>query len=116
MKENQRASRAYRLYTDGSAIDGGVGTAAILYQNSQRVDTLRYHLGPATEHTVYEAEIVGMLLGASLLNARTPHTASSVGVDNQAVIRATQSRVPNPGGYLLDALDTELRHNHPYPG
>jgi hypothetical protein len=38
-----------------------------------------------------------------------------MGLDNQAVIKATQTRTPKPGGYLLDALDSELSAAYPSP-
>lgn len=55
---------AYRVYTDGSDVDGGVGASAILYgPGCQRPRKLHLHLGPSSRHTVYEAEIVATILG-----------------------------------------------------
>lgn len=48
----------YRVYTDGSDIDDGVGASAVFYRpGTGEPRVLRYHLGSASRHTVYEAEM-----------------------------------------------------------
>ncbi|VDB89214.1 unnamed protein product [Peniophora sp. CBMAI 1063] len=98
-----------RVYTDGSGYEGHAGAAAVLVRTDgvhteRRV--LRYRLGPLTEHTVYEAETVGIILGAHLLlteDAATASRPSSISLDNQAVIRATKHlHKAKPGHSLLD--------------
>lgn len=105
-----------RVYTDGSDVDGGVGAAAVLYRRDRRVKTLKYHLGPSTAHTVYEAEIVGMILGAQLLIAEFTHIhRASIALDNQAAVHASKSRKPGAGHYLMDhfhRLKRELKKTH----
>ena len=67
--------------------------------------TLHYHLGAATEHSIYEAEIVGSILGTELLH--TEHTLMakpSVVLDNKSSIEATQQLRPHPSYYLTDYL------------
>ncbi|OSC96537.1 hypothetical protein PYCCODRAFT_1379002, partial [Trametes coccinea BRFM310] len=60
--------RAYRVYTDGSDFKGGVGAAALLYVPGRaQPKVLQLHLGPSSQHTVYEAELVVILLGMELL-------------------------------------------------
>jgi hypothetical protein len=39
---------------DGSAIEGGVGGAAVLMEGERRVRESRFYLGKVEEHTVYE--------------------------------------------------------------
>lgn len=56
-----------RIYSDGSGFEGGIGAAAVLYRGNNEPKTLKYHLGPATEHTVYKGEGVGAMLGMELL-------------------------------------------------
>ncbi|RPD54989.1 hypothetical protein L227DRAFT_510637, partial [Lentinus tigrinus ALCF2SS1-6] len=57
-----------RVYSDGSELEGGVGAAAVLFNERSRDWTsLRLHLGSADEHTVYEAETVGAILGTELI-------------------------------------------------
>ena len=105
-----------RVYTDGSDVDGGVGAAAVLYRRDKREKILKYHLGPSTEHTVYEAEIVGMILGTQLLlNEDTHIRQASIALDNQAAVRASRSRRPGAGHYLMDEfhrLKTKLKKKH----
>jgi hypothetical protein len=56
-----------RIYADGSGHEGGVGAAAILYINGTKRDSLQYYLGTDKQHTVYEAEVVGLILAATML-------------------------------------------------
>ncbi|KAJ3554396.1 hypothetical protein NM688_g3131 [Phlebia brevispora] len=108
-----------RVYTDGSDYRGGVGAAAVLFRDGRAGHkTLRYHLGTSTRHTVYEAELVGIILGMELIRreTRAVHRAS-IALDNQAVIQASQSDKSTPGHYLLDwfhktRCDTR-RNKHP---
>jgi hypothetical protein len=56
-----------RIYSDGSLRDGGIGAAASLYVGNTIRKTLRYCLGTDKEHMVYEAEMVGVIMGFHLL-------------------------------------------------
>lgn len=96
------------VYTDGSAYGGGVGAAAVLYRNGHRTSTLRYHLGPESNHTVYEAEIVGIALGAHLLRRMTWHTEATIYCDNQAAIRATSHSKAKSAHHHLDKIHEEI--------
>ena len=58
----------YKVYCDGSLLEGGVGAAAILYKNDRILKVRRAYLGKDNEHMVYEAELVGILLVLSLLH------------------------------------------------
>ena len=67
-KEGPKAADAQALehikvYTNGSVHDGRVGVAAIMTKNGKTIDKLHFHLGKMEGHTVFEAELVGMLLG-----------------------------------------------------
>ena len=55
------------MYSDGSGIDGQVGEAAVLFRRNREPKVLRFHLGTATDHTVYEAELIGLMLALHLL-------------------------------------------------
>ena len=105
------ARNAYRVYTDGSDIDGGVGAAAILYApRSSTPKILRLHLGPSTRHTVYEAEVVATIMGLELLRAESAcRSDASIARDNMAAIQASTSRAPGPGRYLTDIFHSILR-------
>ena len=112
-KDDQRWARhgAFRVYTDGSDIDGGVGAAALLYApGRRRPRILRYYLGPSTRHTVYEAEIVATILGVELLRAeRHAIRRASIALDNTAAIRASTLRTSAPGRYLTDIFHTHVK-------
>ncbi|KAJ3473536.1 hypothetical protein NLI96_g12952 [Meripilus lineatus] len=110
LEEAKRRRHAYkvRVYSDGSGIDGQIGAAAALYINGRIKGKLFYHLGKATDHTVYEAELVGVLLAQHLLRSiNQPFYRATIGLDNQAVILATQNQQPKPAHYLLDAIHSE---------
>ena len=56
-----------KIFTDGSCTEGKVGRVAVLYVNNTQIMKLQYHLGSACEHTIFEAELVGLILAAHLL-------------------------------------------------
>ena len=101
-----------RIYTDGSGHGGGIGAAAILYENGVPKAASRYYLGPYTEHTVFEAEIVGVRLGLKLASksrlAQNSTREISISLDNTAVIAALNDQSPKPSHYLLDRLHDEM--------
>ena len=55
------------VYTNGSLIKDGVGASAVPVRNRAPAQALKYHLGPADSHTVYEAELTGILLAMKLI-------------------------------------------------
>jgi len=58
------------LYTDGSKIEeGGVGASAILLKKGHALPSskLCYYIGHESQYMSYEAEAIGLLLGAHLL-------------------------------------------------
>lgn len=85
----------------------------MLPNNAER-DTLQYHLGPTTHHTVYEAEIVGLTLGLHLLSkiGRPLHSLTAIGSDSQATIRALNNQRPHPAHYLLDHVHSAAERLH----
>ncbi|OAX31073.1 ribonuclease H-like protein, partial [Rhizopogon vinicolor AM-OR11-026] len=92
-----------QVYSDGSGYKGQIGAAAILFCAGKAPSTLRYHLGTDKEHTVFEAEEVGLTLAAKLI-ATEPHLSFplSISIDNQASIQAGESFYTRPGSYLAD--------------
>jgi hypothetical protein len=60
-------SSIYRVYTDGSGIDGRIGASAVLYERGVERGSLRLPLGDDDEHTVFEGEGVGGCLAIALL-------------------------------------------------
>jgi len=101
ISEAENTSEAVQIFTDGSAINGKVGVAAILTRRGNPPHALHLYLGPKKEHMVYEAELVGILLGMHLVSTEKHGSTSFViGVDNQAAIRAYQSALRKPGHHL----------------
>ena len=59
-----------KSFTDGSIRNDEVEVAAVLCRKGKPMHSLRthkLHLGTATEHMVYEAELVDLLLGLQLI-------------------------------------------------
>lgn len=84
VKEDLWATRpGHRIYTDGSDYEDGVGALVVLYRPGVAEPiVLRYHLGPSLRHTVYEAEIIGLILGIFLLLRLLSVAAASCTADN----------------------------------
>ena len=103
-----------RVYSDGSGFEGGIGASALLYINDRLARTIRIHLGTTKEHTVYEAEGVGLIMGLHLLNGlshRLTHP-TMLGTDSQVVIKALQNQCLHSGQYLLDAIHKSAEQLH----
>jgi ribonuclease HI len=95
-------SHAYRLYTDGSGYEGHAGAAAVLLRFEEHIDTLRYHLGPLTEHTVHEAEGVALTLGLHLLwQQQALRGDIDIGIDNQAIISGVGRLRHGAGSHII---------------
>jgi len=103
------AQEDLRVYSDGSAIDGGVGGTAVLMRGEEVVREKRFHLGSDKEHAVYEGELIGMILAVELLREEGGKGTLALGVDNQAAITATGAFNSKPGHYLMDIFHDDLR-------
>ena len=103
---NNHVSTHYKVYSDGSGFEGGASASAILYKDNRVIKSLCYYLGPLTEHTVYESELIGLLLALHLLLGLTCQLLHSViiGLDNQAAICLLTNQEAKPAHYLLDAI------------
>ena len=51
-KQRWKEKDGWRVYSDGSDIDRGVGAAAVLYAPGQAPKVLRYHIGASTDHSI----------------------------------------------------------------
>ncbi|KIJ39724.1 hypothetical protein M422DRAFT_174834, partial [Sphaerobolus stellatus SS14] len=89
-KDVRNNRKEVNIYTDGSEIDGGVGAAAVMYRDGRLIRKVRHYLGKTGEHTVYEAELVGMILGLEMLRRERRTVTAAIYLDNQAAIKATQ--------------------------
>ena len=106
-----QAPEHVKIYTDGSAHDGKVVAAAIMLKDGKNLGKLRYYLGKDSEHTVFKAELVGILLGLQLIkNEHSRNLSYTIGVDNQEAIKSLTSKMDKPGHYLAaEILDTTIR-------
>jgi ribonuclease HI len=83
-------------------LEGKVGTAAVLIHKGRHTQTLHYYLRLEEEHTVHEAELVGILLRLHILNSRkSKKVMAAIRVDNQAAIKAFTLDLRNPGHHLM---------------
>lgn len=73
-------------------VNGKVGAAAVLVRQGATDNIARYHLGPDTEHEVYEAEIVGLQLALHLLENERDAEKVEIYVDNQAVLKTLEAK------------------------
>ena len=91
------AKEVIKVYSDSSAIEGKVGTAALLTCEDCTQRILHYHLGPEGEHTVHEAELIGILLAIQLVKTEhTVNTPIAIGVDNQVALAVFTSDLKSP--------------------
>ncbi|KAF8985895.1 hypothetical protein BDQ17DRAFT_1259946, partial [Cyathus striatus] len=81
-----------------------IGSSAVLYHKGVFQKRLRYCLGLATNHTVYNAECTGLVLGAHLLSTLPigSYISVSFAVDNQAAISAAGNHHSLSGHHIID--------------
>lgn len=91
-----------RVFTDGSSHNGKVGAAAILCRPGRPDRVLRAYLGKDEHHTVYEAELVGILLGLHLIKTERNcrRVKCVIGADNQAAVQALHTELTSPGQHI----------------
>ena len=106
--ERMREGDRIRVYSDGSGIDGKIGAGAVLYHAGRLKSALRYQLGSATRHTVYEGEGVGLVLGMELIRKEVNVRKTSIGIDNQSGITAVISIRPTPSHYIWDLFHNRI--------
>jgi hypothetical protein len=83
------------IYTDGSGYRGGIGAATILYSDGTCKAEFKYQLGPAKDHTVFEGELTGIILGLHLVRTTlNKHEPFNTGIDNRATIKSLQNNRP----------------------
>ena len=83
----------WRVYTDSSGKDGWIGVAAVLYRNGRKVQSVRYQLGRASEHTVPEVEGLAIVLGLELLRREKGVRRVSFAADNVgSILRSTNTK------------------------
>ena len=108
---HRRNKTKVRIYTDGSSHSGGVGASAVLLHgnNPDPKRALRFYLGSPDQHTVFEAELVGLILAIHLLQTENHIRKAIIFVDNQAALRCTELSHSNPGHHLVDLLHKQIK-------
>ena len=105
VKEQKELKDDIQIFTDGSGFNGGIGAAAVLTRTGKEPRILRYHLGSEDDHTVYEAEVVGLTLAIQLLATEQNVTYPvSILTDNQAAIQAGKENGKHGNRYLTEQL------------
>ena len=98
-----------QVFSDRSCTEDQVGTAAVLYVDGHQIGMIQYHLGPASEHTVFKAELVGLILAAHLLSVSGVTFPAAILADNQAAIQASEYPTVKSGHYLCLCFRNLLR-------
>ena len=75
---------------------------AVLFINDTAQQSLQHYLGSEKHHTVYEAELVGLILAAALLQQLEFLEDVSIAIENQAVIKVMTNHHSAPGQQLTD--------------
>jgi ribonuclease HI len=111
--DREEFGRGIMIYTDGSGYKGQIGASAILFTNGRRTAELQYRLGPITEHTVFEGELVAIILGLHLAHSITgTRTCINLSIDNQATIKMLDKNNPQPAQYLIDKIKSDVNNLH----
>jgi hypothetical protein len=102
IKADADGKEKIKIYLDGSAQDGKVGAVAILIRPGRATRKLHFHLGMTEQHTVFEAEMVGLILGLHLIKTEKTRTSYAIGADNQAALAAAATPSNRSGHYLAN--------------
>ncbi|CUA73580.1 hypothetical protein RSOLAG22IIIB_10893 [Rhizoctonia solani] len=108
IKDEEKCRLTVKIFTDGSMVGGHVGAAAVLYREGREVAAARRYVGSDHEHEVYEAEVIGLLLGLELLTRERELEEATIFIDNQAVLRILQTGTTNILGYLYEYMDNAI--------
>ena len=93
------------IYTDGLGHNKKIGAAAVILVNRMEIQTLHYHLSSETEHTVYEAEAIAVILVLHILTTlKRKLKKVTIGTDNQVVLMGLWNQRSKPSHYLLDKI------------
>ena len=114
IKEEKDDKADYKVFSDGSGIDEGIGAAAILYKRGRLtpISELKFFLGTPSKHNTYEAEAIGAILATWLLNGNPGTVGKNVSlyIDNQAIISSMKNLKATSGQHLIKHL-TLLANN-----
>lgn len=80
----------------------------MIFKKGKRIALIQFHLGPAAQHTVYEAERAAMALGVFSIKNKRNVKSVTINVDNQAAILASTDIKQGPGKYILDIFHEQV--------
>ena len=99
-----------KMYSDGSGFEGRIAAAAVVYDEDREEPIwAAVDLGMEDERTVYEAEVIGMVMAVHLALEHTRANKFSLGVDNQAALRCLEVSGAEPGQQLTQHLANNIR-------
>ena len=100
-----------QVFSNGSGIDNKVRAAAVMYKRGRESKTVRYHIGALMDHTVFEAEAIGLLLVLHLLSFERDARKVKIRLDNQAVLSALLIHKPRPAQSIIDHVISQIKSN-----
>jgi len=108
VKEAEEAQEVIKIFLDGSCLEGGIGAVAVLFRGGVEKRSVRMRLGKEGEHTVFEAELMGLTLAAELLCSELVVDTAMLGADSQAALRALGGAEGVSGWHLVDRFHKEM--------
>jgi ribonuclease HI len=103
--EEENRNDKIMIYTDGSGFGKQVGAAAVMYRNGVFEKSLQFHLGPIPEFTSNDGELMGLLLGAHLLNtAKAPRRKAKILTDSLGTVTSLLSKKRMARQYIIDQI------------
>ncbi|PPR07816.1 hypothetical protein CVT24_002896 [Panaeolus cyanescens] len=108
--EARRENRTQDLYTDGSLTEKGVAGAAVWMRRGRERDRRARRIGEADENTVYEAELMGLVLGMDIALANGFSGTIHIGLDNQAVLTTIRTRKARFAQHLWKKLESRVKN------
>ena len=81
------------VFSDRSGKDDQIGATAVLFRDRVECSSLRKHLRSQDHHTVFETELLGLLLAAELIKAEGHIHMVTIGADSQALLLTTSHGV-----------------------
>ena len=100
-----------QVFSNGSGINNKVGATMVMYRRGQESKTVRYHIGALTDHMVFEAEAIGLLLARHLLSFERDAGKVKIWLDNQAVLSALLICKPRPVQSIIDHMISQIESN-----
>jgi hypothetical protein len=103
------ANKSLSIYTDGSGIEGEIGSAAVCPLTQQ---TRSVHIGPDTQSTVYAAELQGISLALQIAQGYASGDGErkdiAIYTDNQAAIWSIAKAEGRSGAYILAEMAQQV--------